>query len=101
MASGDVILTGYDVIENSELEEDFKSLFNQYGHHFENPYYYQNVRKKIFYNLREKKLPLMSHPPTQNLKNLKKQWYAPFWNPILAKMKFLDKNTYTVKIPDW
>ena len=61
-----------------------KTIFKQYWHLFENPYGAQNVWKNFFYNLRTSKLVIMSHPPTQNTKNLLKRVWAPFWKPILA-----------------
>ena len=61
-----------------------KQVKNRFTHHFETPYWYQNVWNWILFHFRMKWVNLRNDPPTQNSKNPKIMVLAPFWNPILV-----------------
>ena len=71
----------YAMIRLRKIQKIRKSWF---WHHFETPYWYQNVWNWILFHFRMKWVNLRNDPPTQNSKNPKIMVLAPFWNPILV-----------------
>ena len=68
------------------LRKIFKSYFDEFTHHFENPYWYQNVRNQNIFHLRYIR-PTHAITRPAKLKKPKNQCLAPFWKPILVKME--------------
>ena len=84
------------MIRPRKIQNIWKSRF---WHHFETPYWYQIVQNWILFHFQTKWVSPRNDPPTQNLKKMKIQVLAPFWDSIAAKMKNSDKMTSIDKVP--